>query len=283
MKFGAYMFPTDYSISVIELAKALEDSGFESFFVPEHTHIPVSRRTPWPGGPELPEEYKHTLDPFAALAAAAAVTTTLKLGTGICLVVERDPITLAKEVATVDFLSNGRFLFGIGGGWNEEEMENHGTKPSRRWRILRERILAMKEIWTKDEAEYHGEFVDFDPIWSWPKPKQKPHPPVMIGGNGPRTLERVVEYGDEWFPIPGRGQDIIERIGELQERAKAAGRAPIPVSLFGVRPELETIEQFEKAGVHRVLLPLRPAPADVVLPTVKRYAELIRSYGAVRS
>ena len=283
MKFGAYMFPTDYSISVTELARALEDSGFESFFVPEHTHIPVSRRTPWPGGAELPEEYRHTLDPFVALAAAGAVTTNLRLGTGICLVMERDPITLAKEVATVDFLSDGRFLFGIGGGWNEEEMENHGTKPSLRWRILRERVLAMKEIWTKDEAEYHGRFVDFDPIWSWPKPKQKPHPPVMIGGNGPRTLERVVEYGDEWFPIPGRGQDIVERIAELQDLAKAAGRGPIPVSLFGVRADPETIERYEKAGVHRVLLPLRPAEADVVLPTVKRYAELIRSYGSVRT
>ncbi len=191
MKFGLQMFPTDYAIPVTELGKAAEDLGFESLFFPEHTHIPTSRKTEWPGGGPLPMEYSHTLDPFVAMAATAAVTKTLKVGTGICLVMQRDPITLAKEVASVDFLSGGRVLFGIGGGWNEDEMENHGTKPSLRWKILRERILAMKEIWTKDEAEYHGQFVNFDPIWSWPKPAQKPHPPILIGGAGPRTLDRV--------------------------------------------------------------------------------------------
>jgi len=170
MKFGIQMFPIDYAIPVTELGRAAEDLGFESLFFPEHTHIPTSRRTPYPGGTELPLEYSHTLDPFVAMAAVAAVTKTLKVGTGICLVMQRDPIVLAKEVASVDHLSGGRVLFGIGGGWNEDEMENHGTKPSERWKILRERIFAMKEIWTKDEAEYHGKYVNFDPIWSWPKP-----------------------------------------------------------------------------------------------------------------
>jgi probable F420-dependent oxidoreductase len=279
MKFGLQMFPTDYAIPVTELGKAAEDLGFESLFFPEHTHIPASRRTPWPGGAELPKEYSHTLDPFVAMGAVAAVTKTLKIGTGICLVMERDPITLAKEVASVDFLSGGRVLFGIGGGWNEEEMENHGTKPSLRWKILRERVLAMKEIWTKDEAEYHGQFVDFDPIWSWPKPANKPHPPVLVGGDGPRTLERVVEYGDGWMPIGGRGgsEHFKERIAELQRMAKEAGRDPIPVSVFGAAPQPETVERFEAMGVERILFSLRSAPADEVLPAMKRYAEVIKA------
>ncbi len=275
MKYGVQMFPTDYAIPVTELGKACEDLGFESVFFPEHTHIPTSRRTPWPGGAELPMEYSHTLDPFVACGAVAAVTKNLKMGTGICLVMQRDPITLAKEVASVDFLSGGRFLFGIGGGWNEDEMENHGTKPTLRWKILRERILAMKEIWTKDEAEFHGEFVDFDPIWSWPKPAAQPHPPVLIGGAGPRTLDRVVEYGDGWMPIGGRSGAILgERIKELQEMAKAAGRGPMPVSVFGVPPSKEALENYEAMGVDRVLFGLRPEGADNVIPALKRYAEV---------
>ena len=234
MKFGAFMFPTDYAINAAELAKALEDRGFESMFLPEHTHIPASRITPWPGGADLPKEYSHTLDPFVALGAAAAVTTKLKLATGICLVVERDPITLAKEVASLDHISGGRVLFGIGGGWNKEEMENHGTEYGTRWSLMKERVEAMKEIWTKDEAEYHGKFVDFDPIWSWPKPVQTPHPPVIVGGDGARTLQRVVRYGDEWMPILRRDTDHFRgRIAELNELAAQAGRAPIPVGLFG--------------------------------------------------
>jgi probable F420-dependent oxidoreductase len=274
MKFGVQMFPTDYAIPVTELARACEDLGFESLFFPEHTHIPTSRRTPWPGGAPLPQEYSHTLDPFVACGAAAAVTSTLRVGTGICLVIQRDPITLAKEVASVDFLSGGRFLFGIGGGWNAEEMENHGTRPSVRWKILRERILAMKQIWTSDEAEYHGQFVNFDPIWSWPKPAQRPHPPVLVGGDGPRTLERVVEYGDGWMPIGGRGgAGLAARIQELQRMAKAAGRGPIPVSIFGVPPSKEAIEAFAAMGVERVLFGLRPEPAEKAIPALKRYAE----------
>ncbi len=275
MKFGVLMFPTDYAIPVTELARASEDLGFESLFFPEHTHIPASRISPWPGGPELPKEYSHTLDPFVAMGAAAAVTTTLKLGTGICLVIERDPITLAKEVASVDHLSGGRVLFGVGGGWNLEEMENHGTKPSLRWKIMRERILAMKQIWTQDDAEYHGQFVDFGPMWSWPKPVHKPHPPILVGGNGPRTLQRVVEYGDEWLPIPGRGMDLAERIAELQGMAKAAGRDPIPVSLFGVPPAQSLVERYSAVEwVHRILFWLPPAPAAEVLPVLKQCAQV---------
>jgi len=277
MKFGLQMFPTDYDIPVTELEKAAEDLGFESLFFPEHTHIPTSRRTPWPGGAPLPQEYSHTLDPFVALGACAAVTKNLMLGTGICLVIERDPITLAKEVASLDFLSGGRFLFGIGGGWNEEEMENHGTRPPVRWRILRERILAMKEIWTKDEAEYHGKFVDFDGIWSWPKPVQKPHPPVLIGGAGPRTLERVVEYGDGWLPIGGRTNELLAaKIAELNQMSEAAGRGRLPVSVFGGSPQPEEVEKLESLGVERILFGLRPTGADEVIPAMKRYAEAVK-------
>jgi probable F420-dependent oxidoreductase len=279
MKYGVMMFPTDYAIPVTELGRAAEDLGFESLLFPEHTHIPASRKSPWPGGPELPKEYSHTLDPFVAMAAAAAVTTTLKVGTGICLVIERDPITLAKEVASVDHLSGGRVLFGVGGGWNLEEMENHGTKPSLRWRIMRERILAMKEIWTKDNAEYHGEHVDFDPIWSWPKPVTKPHPPILIGGDGPRTLQRVIEYGDEWLPIAGRGRELRGRIEELQSLAKAAGRDRIPVSLFSVPPRAEIVErlrELEDVGVHRMFFGLPPADAATVLPLVRAAAEVAK-------
>ena len=213
------------------------------------------------------------VDPFVALGAVAAVTTTLKLGTAICLVIQRDPIQLAKEVASVDYLSGGRMLFGVGGGWNKEEMEDHGTKPARRWKIMRERVLAMKEIWTRDEAAYHGQFVDFYPVWSWPKPVQKPHPPILVGGDGPHTLERVVEYGDEWMPIPGRGATRLEdRIAELQRLAKAAGRGPIPVTVFGCQPDPKAVEAFAAMGVDRCLFWLPPAPAASCLPVLKRAA-----------
>ena len=196
MHYGVFIFPTDYSIRIDELARAAEERGFESLFVTEHTHIPTSRRSPFAGGGPLPKEYAHTLDPFIGLTAAAAVTQRLKLGTGICLVVEHDPIVLAKTIASLDLLSNGRFLFGIGAGWNAEEMEHHGTVFKTRFRLLRERILAMREIWTKEAAEFHGEFVNFDPIWSYPKPVQKPHPPVLLGGESGHTLQRIVDFCD---------------------------------------------------------------------------------------
>lgn len=278
MDFGVFIFPTDVSIGILDLARAAEDHGFESLWVPEHTHIPVSRRTPWPSGAELPPEYRRALDPFVALGAAAAVTTRLKLGTGVSLVIEHDPIVLAKVVASVDFVSGGRLLFGIGGGWNYEEMEDHGTDPKQRWSIMRERTLAMKAIWTQDEAEFHGKFVNFDRLWSWPKPAQKPHPPILIGGNGPRTLKRVVDYGDGWVPIIGRG-DIIGRMGELAALAAEAGRAPIPVSIFALRgADAKTVEQYQTAGASRFILGLPSAPADVVLPRLKEFAELAKTF-----
>ena len=276
MEFGVTMFVTDYSIPVTELARALEDLGFESLWVPEHTHIPTSRRSPWPGGPDLPNEYRHSLDPFLALTAAAAVTSRLKLGTGVCLVIERDTIATAKEVATLDHLSNGRFLFGIGGGWNLEEMENHGTDPSRRWALMREQILAMKQIWTQDEAEYHGQLVNFDPIWQWPKPIQKPHPPIILGGNGAHTLRRVVEFCDGWIPILGRGQSFEERLPELAQLTEAAGRPPIPLTVWGARPDPAFIAHVASQGAARCIFGLPAAGADEILPRLKRYADLVK-------
>ncbi len=279
MKIGVYMFPTEYAINVVELGRALEERAFESLFVPEHTHIPTSRRSPWPGGDDLPEEYKHTLDPFVALAAVAAATERLLIGTGICLVVERDPITTAKEVASLDLLSGGRFLFGIGAGWNREEMEDHGTDPRTRFRLLRERVLAMKAIWTEDEAEFHGDFVDFDPLWSWPKPVQQPHPPVIVGGNGPGVRDRVLEYGDGWMPNASRGR-VREGIDELTRRASEQGREPIPVSIFGPRPEAQTLDDYLAMGVERCVFAVPPAPADEVLPLLDRFADLAAKFAS---
>ncbi len=280
MKFGVSMFNTDYSIRIDELARAAEERGFESLWVPEHTHIPKSRKSPWPGGPTLPKEYWHTYDPFVALAMAAAVTTQLKVGTGICLVIERDPITLAKEVASLDFLSNGRFLFGIGGGWNAEEMENHGTDFKKRWRILRERILAMKEIWTKDEPEFHGEFVKFDPIWSWPKPAQKPHPPIFLGNNTPNGRQRVVEYCDSWLPIAARAGDLAAGAADLRQRAEKAGRdsRSIPISVYAAKPEESAVREYAKAGAERAIFYLPSAGRDEVLPILDRYAKLAQVF-----
>jgi probable F420-dependent oxidoreductase len=281
MNFGVYMFPTDYAIRPDDLARAVENRGFESLWFPEHTHIPASRVSPWPGGPELPPEYWHTYDPFVALTAAALATTRLKVGTGICLLVERDPIITAKEVASLDRLSNGRFFFGIGGGWNAEEMENHGTSFRRRWRVLRENVLAMKEIWTKDQPEFHGEFVNFDKIWSYPKPVQQPHPPIFMGGDGPRTFDRVVEFADGWMPIGGRGSagpSLREKIALLKRQAQEAGRDPdsLQVTIFGARPQAETVDRLEQDGISRVLFSLPPAGEEVVLPLLDDLARLVR-------
>ena len=277
MQFGVLMFATDYAIRPDELARAVEERGFESLWFPEHTHIPASRRSPWPGGPDLPKDYWHTHDLFVALGMAAAVTTKLKVGSGICLVVERDPITLAKEVATLDFLSNGRFLFGIGGGWNAEEMANHGTDFRRRWKVLRERIEAMKAIWRDDNAEYHGELVDFDPIWSWPKPVQKPHPPIYLGGHGDKALERVVRYCDGWMPIPVRAGALLDEIKDLRRRAAAAGRDPasIAVTLYGVPADADALRAFVGPDVQRAIFSLPSAPRDKVLPLLDRYAAVV--------
>src|SRR5262245_21370799 len=248
MKLGVSIFATDYAMRPDEFARACEERGFESVWYPEHTHIPASRRTPYPLGGDLPKDYWHIHDLFVALTAAAAATKTIKVGSGVCLVIERDPIVLAKQVASVDQLSNGRLLFGIGGGWNAEEMENHGTPFQRRWKVLRERIEAMKAIWTADAAEYHGEFVNFDPIWSSPKPWQKPHPPVLLGTLSTQGLQRVVRYCDGWIPAGIQPQALPEAMQNLRMLAEQAGRKgqDIPISLFGVPGEEALLRQYEE-------------------------------------
>ena len=274
METGVYMFPTDYSIPPDDLAREVEGRGFGSLWFPEHTHIPADRVSQWPGGPNLPREYWHTYDPFIAITAAAAATKKLLLGTGICLVVERDPIVTAKSVASVDRLSNGRFLFGIGGGWNAEEMANHGTNFRTRFCQLREIILAMKEIWTQEEAEFHGDFVNFDKIWSYPKPMQQPHPPIFMGGDGPTTFDRVVEFCDGWMPnrrgvTPG---DFGEKIAMLRRQGDEAGRDYIPVTIFGTSPDPADIESLERAGVDRVLFTLPSEDREKTLPLLDKLA-----------
>jgi probable F420-dependent oxidoreductase len=279
MHFGVTMFCTDYSISPHELAKAAEERGFESLWLPEHTHIPASRRTPYPAGGDLPTQYSHILDPFGALAAAAAVTSTIKLATGICLLIERDTITTAKEVATVDHLSQGRFLFGVGGGWNVEEMENHGTAFDTRFKKLREQVLAMKAIWAEDEAEFHGRFVDFDPIWSWPKPVQRPGPPVILGGLSTWALDRVVDYCDGWLPIDaGMGPTVVgPMIAELEKRAEAKGRSreSYSVSIYAPRARPEVVEGYRAVGADRVVFLMRSDDRDGALARLDRLATLI--------
>jgi probable F420-dependent oxidoreductase len=260
-----------------ELGRAVEEHGFESLFYAEHTHIPVhSQRAD--GQPVRP--YADTYDPFVALAAVAAVTSTIKIGTGVCLVTERDPITLAKEVASLDRVSGGRFLFGVGAGWNRAEMANHGTDPRTRMTLLADRVRAMRTIWTAEEAEYHGEHVGFGPIWSWPKPVQQPHPPVLVGGNGPGTEDRVLDFGDEWLPQCGPLADIAEfrrRVAALRQRAADTGRGRIPVTVFGVPPDKALLEEFAAAGADRCLLPLVHATASQTLAALDEWTRLIQA------
>ena len=268
MKFGVAIFPTDYAISMGELAPATEELGFESLWVAEHSHIPTSRQSPWPAGGELPKHYWHTMDPFIALTVAAMASKSLRVAT------ERDPIHTAKEVASLDLASNGRFIFGVGAGWNREEMADHGTDFKTRWKLLREKVEAMKAIWTNDAAEYHGDLVDFGPMWSYPKPVQKPHPPVILGGSGPKILERVVRYADGWMPNRG---DVLERIPELQRMAGEAGRGPIPVTYYP-RATAQEIEQCAKAGVERLIWYVPPDGRDAALKKLDELGKLIRPY-----
>ncbi|MSQ60714.1 MAG: LLM class F420-dependent oxidoreductase, partial [Betaproteobacteria bacterium] len=232
MRIGVFHFPTDYGIDVSELAVALEARRFESLFVCEHTHIPTSRRTPFPSGGELPKRYSHTHDPFVALSFAAAATKKLKLGTGIALITQRDPIVTAKCVASLDQMSGGRFIFGIGAGWNADEMENHGARYDARFKLMRERMLAMQALWTQEEAQYHGEFVNFDPTWQYPKPRQKPYPPVFLGGETDHTLARVAEFCDGWFPRARGGWDPKTAVARLRKAAESAGRDPATLSII---------------------------------------------------
>lgn len=280
MKLGVLMFATDYAIRPDDLARACEERGFESVWFPEHTHIPASRKSPWPVGGELPRDYWHTHDLFVALMAAAGATRTIKIGSGICLVIERDPIVLAKEVASVDQLSNGRLLFGIGGGWNAEEMEHHGTPFNRRWKVLRERIEAMKEIWTKDAAEYHGEFVNFAPIWSHPKPLQKPYPPILLGTLSSQGLQRVVRYCDGWIPGLMPPVALAEAMRILRTLAEQAGRkaSEVPVSIFGFSGDEATVRKYQEIGVERLVFAVPSEGREQVLPLLDQFATLIPKF-----
>jgi probable F420-dependent oxidoreductase len=278
MRVGAFYFPADYGINIAELAKALEDRGFDSLFVPEHTHIPASRKSPFPGGGELPKRYSHTHDPFVALAFAAAATKKLKLGTGILLVPQHEPIVTAKAIASLDQLSGGRFIFGIGGGWNVEEMENHGAKYQTRFKQMREHVLAMKELWTKEEASFDGEFVKFDRVWSWPKPAQQPHPPVILGGETDHTLRRVIEYCDGWFPRPRGGFDVVKGVAHLRQMAEKAGRDPSTITtiVFGSANDAKVLESYDKAGIQSALLAIPDDSRDEILRYLDKIAPLAK-------
>ena len=281
MHYGATIFITDASIQPAELARELEARGFESLWLPEHSHIPVERRSPWPGGAELPKMYYDVYEPFTALAAAAAVTTRLRVATGVCLLVQRDPIQTAKDVATLDRISHGRFLFGVGAGWNAEEMANHGTGDfARRFALLRERVEAMRQIWTRSKAEYHGEHVDFAPIYAWPKPVQKPHPKVHVGGGFPGGARRAAAFGDGWMPIHGR-DDLLASLPAFRELVAKQGRDPaaLEISIFGMLPDEAALARYRDAGVTRAVFGLPPAPRSELLPLLDRCAELARRVG----
>jgi probable F420-dependent oxidoreductase len=277
MHIGLTIFPTDYSIQPTDLAIEAEARGFESLWLPEHTHIPTSRKSPWPGGAELPKHYYDTYDPFLSLAAAAAVTKKIKLATGICLVVERDPIHTAKEVSTIDRLSGGRFIFGVGGGWNAEEMASHGTAFATRFKLMRERIEAMKAIWSQPKAKFSSEFVNFDEMMQWPKPVQKPHPPIVVGGGFPHAAKRAIAYGDGWIPIGGRS-DPLEVLSPFRQMAKDAGRDPASLSfdVFGAPRDLEMLKRYRDAGVDRAIFLLPSKPRDEVLPMLDQSAALAK-------
>ena len=252
MDFGIAIFPTEETIQPGELARATEERGFGSLYVTEHTHIPAARETPYPPGGELPREYSRIYDPLVALGEAAANSERLRLSTGILLIVERDPIVTAKALATLDVLSGGRLEVGVGAGWNLEEMRNHGTDPARRFGVMRERVEAMREIWTSEEASYHGRHVDFDRIWSWPKPAQEPHPPVIVGGNGKTVYDRVLAFGDGWLPnYLGDVEKLAGRIERLQGRAADAGRKPLEITVYGSPRDPAAFERFAEAGAHR--------------------------------
>jgi probable F420-dependent oxidoreductase len=277
MDFGASMFFTDYSMTSVELAQALEARGFESVWAPEHSHIPTSRRSPFPGGGDLPKQYYDAMDPFVTLTAAAMATKTLKVGTGVCLVNQRDTIQTAKLVASIDQVSGGRFLFGIGIGWNAEEMEDHGTAFPTRAKLVRERVEAMKAIWTKSKAEYHGELVNFPEMMAWPKCVQKPHAPVIVGGAFPQAARRAARYGDGWIPLAGRG-DILTSMQKFREMLKEAGRetSSCPITLFGCADDADTLKRYRDQGVVRACVSLPAAKGDQVLPILDKWAGLIR-------
>lgn len=285
VKFGLITFPTEYSMQPVELARWAEEAGYESLFFAEHTHIPTSRLTPFGGGVPLPDYYKQAYDPFVALSAAASVTDTLKLGTAICLITEHNPITLAKTVATLDQLSNGRVILGIGAGWNAEEMLDHGVNFKDRWKVTRERVLAMRELWTQDEAEYHGDFVDFDSTWSWPKPVQPGGPPVLLGAASKWAPDRVVDYCDGWFPI-GTPDDLAPLVSQVEQAAEKAGRSgQLDLTLGSytlarkdpfLKPD--EVQAYIEMGFSRIVLPFRPQAAEKQHEVLEDYAEYIKQF-----
>jgi probable F420-dependent oxidoreductase len=277
VKIGLYLVLSEATMPVPELARAVEERGFDSIWVPEHSHIPTTGNTPYPGRGPVTQEFARTLDPFAVLAAAASVTHRIGLGTGICLVIQRDTIHTAKTVATIDQLSGGRVLFGVGGGWNRPEMENHGTDYATRFKRLEEQIAALKAIWTQDEPSFHGRFVKFEPMWCWPKPVAKPHPPIYFGGETEHTLRRVVALGDGWLPRMRDAEKVLRGIERLRVLARAAGRDPerIGISAFGLPAREDALAPLRDAGVERAILAVAPGPADDMLRRLDRYAELV--------
>jgi probable F420-dependent oxidoreductase len=274
---GIFYFATEYGHNVVDVARDAEQRGFESLWLPEHTHIPVSRKTPYAGGAELPEEYAHTLDPFVALAAVATATKRIRLATGISLLIERDTITTAKTVATLDLLSNGRAIVGVGGGWNREEAEHHGVEWSTRFQKLEEQIDAIKIIWANEEAAFHGEHIHFDSIWSWPKPLQRPHPPIVLGGESDHTLRRVIKHCDGWLPRARNPETVVRGIARLNELAEEADRDPesISVNVFAPRPDAELIDRFKSMGVARIVLWLPPEDRDAVSKRLDGYTRFL--------
>jgi len=284
MHVGAAMFFTDYSMAPAELGRALEERGFESIWAPEHSHIPLSRKSSFPSGGDLPKQYYDVMDPFVSLTAAAVATNKLKVGTGVCLVIQRDTIQTAKLVASLDQVSGGRFLFGIGGGWNQDEMEDHGTVYATRFKKMREQIEAMKAIWTENKPEYHGEIVDFPPMMTWPKPVQKPHPPVIIGGMFPHAARRALRYGDGWIPHSRRPQyeDVTDFLPHFRQMAAEAGRDPasVPITVWGVGEDLGRLQRYRDLGVARVVVSLPSEAAEKILPRLDRWAALIRDLGS---
>lgn len=278
MKYGVFIFPTDTAIRPDHLAREVESRGFESLWFPEHSHIPTSRATPWGGrrdAPPLPEHYWHTHDQFVALAYAASVTTTLRLGTGITLMAQRDPIWTAKEVASLDHLSNGRVIFGVGYGWNKEEMAQHGTPYPKRREIMREKILMMKALWTEDEASYQGDLFELEPSWAWPKPVQEPHPPIVMGAApGPKTLEDIVEYCDGWIPLAGR-HDIAGQVARVRAALAEAGRDPGSFEVTAYGAKVDGLKELKEAGVDRTVFNLPPLGPEVVLSKLDEWAGAI--------